>query len=64
MLNGYPTEYAGILSITNNYIIKKGIEQLKTAIENPDVLKNNFVNKDEVENLINKGIKMEGLENP
>ena len=56
--------YQGVLSITNNYIIKKGIEQLKTAIENPDVLKNNFVNKDEVENLINKGIKMEGLENP
>lgn len=56
--------YQGVLSITNNYIIKKGIEQLKIAIENPNVLRNNFVNKEEVENLINEGIKMEELENP
>jgi len=56
--------YQGVLSITNNYIIKKGIEQLKIAIENPVVLKNNFIKKSEVENLIKKGIKMEELENP
>lgn len=56
--------YQGVLSITNNYMIKKGIEQLKIATKNPDVLKNNFVNKDEVKNLINKGIRMEELENP
>lgn len=49
--------YQGVLSITGNYHLEKGVEQLKTAVEHPDVLKNNFVKKDDVENLINKGIK-------
>lgn len=56
--------YQGVLSITNKFNIKEGIKQLKIAMNYPDVLENNFVKKEEVEILLNKGIKMEKLENP
>ena len=48
-----------MLSITNDFLIKKGIEQLKIALKYPDVLKNNFVNSDEAEALLKKGISKE-----
>ena len=51
--------YQGVLSITNDYLIKKGIEQLKIALKYPDVLKNNFVNSDEAEVLLKKGMSKE-----
>lgn len=51
--------YQGVLSITNDFLIKKGIEQLKIALKYPDVLKNNFVNSDEAEVLLKKGISKE-----
>lgn len=46
--------YQGVLSITNDFLINKGVEQLKIAMKYPDVLKNNFVNLDEVEALLKK----------
>lgn len=61
----YPDEkaifsyYQGVLSITNDFLINKGVEQLKIAMKYPDVLKNNFVNLDEVEALLKKGISKE-----
>lgn len=51
--------YQGVLSITNDFLINKGVEQLKIAMKYPDVLKNNFVNLDEVEALLKKGISKE-----
>lgn len=51
--------YQGVLSITNGFLINKGVEQLKIAMKYPDVLKNNFVNLDEVEALLKKGISKE-----
>ena len=61
----YPDEkaifsyYQGVLSITNDFLINKGVEQLKIAMKYPDVLKNNFVNLEEVEALLKKGISKE-----
>lgn len=31
--------YQGVLSITNDFLINKGVEQLKIAMKYPDVLK-------------------------
>lgn len=53
--------YQGVLSITNDFLINKGVEQLKIAMKYPDVLKNNFVNLDEVEALLKKGISKENI---
>lgn len=50
--------YQGVLSIENNYIIKQGIEQMKFAINNPIILKNNFVDPEKAEKLLKKGISM------
>lgn len=50
--------YQGVLSIENNYIIKQGIEQMKFAINNPIILKNNFVDSEKAEKLLKKGISM------
>lgn len=63
----YPDEkaifsyYQGVLSIENNYLIKQGIEQMKFAISNPVILKNNFVDPEKAGELLEKGISM--LEN-
>lgn len=54
--------YQGVLSITNGFMVKKGVEQLKTAIKYPDVLANNFIEMDKARELLDKGIAMEGLE--
>ena len=53
--------YQGVLSIENNYLIKQGIEQMKFAISNPVILKNNFVEPEKAGELLEKGILM--LEN-
>lgn len=53
--------YQGVLSIENNYLIKQGIEQMKFAISNPVILKNNFVDPEKAGELLEKGILM--LEN-
>ena len=50
--------YQGVLSIENNYLIKQGIEQMKIAISNPVILKNNFVNPEKAGELLKKGISM------
>ena len=50
--------YQGVLSITNNYFIKQGVEQMRIAIGNPDILKNNFVDLKEADALLKKGISM------
>lgn len=53
--------YQGVLSIENNYLIKQGIKQMKFAIRNPDILKDNFVDPEKAGELLKKGISM--LEN-
>lgn len=53
--------YQGVLSIENNYLIKQGIEQMRFAISNPVILKNNFVDPEKAGELLEKGILM--LEN-
>lgn len=50
--------YQGVLSIENNYLIKQGIEQMKFAISNPVILKNNFVEPEKAGELLKKGISM------
>lgn len=55
--------YQGVLSITNKFRIKDGVEQLRTAIKHPDTLINNFVKTEEAEELLNKGMAMENPEN-
>lgn len=50
--------YQGVLSITNNYFIKQGVEQMRIAVGNPDILKNNFVDLEEADALLKKGISM------
>ena len=50
--------YQGVLSIENNYLIKQGIEQMKFAVSNPVILKNNFVDPEKAEELLKKGISM------
>lgn len=50
--------YQGVLSIENNYLIKQGIEQIKFAISNPFILKNNFVEPEKAGELLKKGISM------
>ncbi len=52
--------YQGVLSIENNYLIKQGIEQMKFAISNPVILKNNFVEPEKAGELLKKGISMLG----
>lgn len=52
--------YQGVLSIENNYLIKQGIEQMKFAISNPIILKNNFVDPEKAGELLKKGISMLG----
>lgn len=52
--------YQGVLSIENNYLIKQGIEQMKFAIRNPIILKNNFVDPEKAGELLKKGISMLG----
>ncbi|HIW86718.1 MAG TPA: hypothetical protein IAC47_00365 [Candidatus Onthomorpha intestinigallinarum] len=53
--------YQGVLSIENNYLIKQGIKQMKFAISNPVILKNNFVEPEKAGELLEKGISI--LEN-
>lgn len=55
--------YQGVLSITNKFRIKDGVEQLKIAIKHPDTLINNFVKTEEAEELLNKGMAMQNPEN-
>lgn len=55
--------YQGVLSITNKFRIKDGVEQLRTAIKHPDTLINNFVKTEEAEELLNKGMAMQNPEN-
>ena len=55
--------YQGVLAITNIFRIKDGVEQLKTAIKNPDILINNFIKPNEAEELLNKGLTIEKAEN-
>lgn len=55
--------YQGVLSITNKFRIKDGVEQLRIAIKHPDTLINNFVKTEEAEELLNKGMAMEISEN-
>ena len=55
--------YQGVLSITNKFRIKDGVEQLRTAIKHPDTLINNFVKTEDAEELLNKGMTMENPEN-
>lgn len=55
--------YQGVLSITNKFRIKEGVEQLRTAIKHPDTLINNFIKTEEAEELLNKGMAMQNLEN-
>lgn len=55
--------YQGVLSITNKFRIKDGVEQLRTAIKHPDTLINNFVKTEEAEELLNKGMAMENSGN-
>lgn len=52
--------YQGVLSIENNYLIKQGIEQMKFAISNPVILKNNFVEPEKAGELLEKGISILG----
>lgn len=52
--------YQGVLSIENNYLIKQGIEQMKFAISNPVILKNNFVDLEKAGELLKKGISILG----
>lgn len=52
--------YQGVLSIENNYLIKQGIEQMKFAISNPVILKNNFVEPEKAGELLKKGISILG----
>lgn len=51
--------YQGVLSIENNYLIKQGIKQMKFAIGNPVILKNNFVDPEKAGELLKKGISMQ-----
>ena len=51
--------YQGVLSIENNYLIKQGIEQMRFAISNPVILKNNFVDPEKAGELLKKGISMQ-----
>lgn len=51
--------YQGVLSITNDFCVKQGVEQLRTAIKYPDVLANNFIEIDKANELLNTGIAME-----
>ena len=53
--------YQGVLSITNDFCVKQGVEQLRTAIKYPDVLANNFIEIDKANELLNTGIAMEGF---
>lgn len=46
--------YQGVLSITNKFHIKQGVEQMKVAIRNPDILKNNFIDLEEADALLKK----------
>lgn len=55
--------YQGVLSITNKFRIKDGVEQLRIAIKHPDTLINNFVKTEDAEELLNKGMAMENSEN-
>lgn len=55
--------YQGVLSITNKFRIKDGVEQLRIAIKHPDTLINNFVKTEDAEELLNKGMTMEISEN-
>lgn len=55
--------YQGVLSITNKFRIKDGVEQLRIAIKHPDTLTNNFVKTEEAEELLNKGMAMQNPEN-
>ena len=55
--------YQGVLSITNKFSIKDGVEQLRIAIKHPDTLINNFVKTEDAEELLNKGMTMENPEN-
>ena len=55
--------YQGVLSITNKFRIKEGVEQLRIAIKHPDTLINNFVKTEEAEELLNKGMAMQISEN-
>lgn len=55
--------YQGVLSITNKFRIKDGVEQLKTAIKHPDILINNFIKPNEAEELLNNGLTIEKTEN-
>lgn len=55
--------YQGVLSITNKFRIKDGVEQLRTAIKHPDTLINNFVKTEDAEELLNKGMAMQNPEN-
>lgn len=55
--------YQGVLSITNKFRIKDGVEQLRIAIKHPDTLINNFVKTEDAEELLNKGMTMENPEN-
>lgn len=55
--------YQGVLSITNKFRIKDGVEQLRIAIKHPDTLINNFVKTEEAEELLNKGMAMQNPEN-
>ena len=52
--------YQGVLSIENNYLIKQGIEQMRFAISNPVILKNNFVDPEKAGELLKKGISILG----
>lgn len=54
--------YQGLMSITNKYCLSRGIEELKYAIRYPQILKNNFVEPNNAEALLNKGAAMEELE--
>lgn len=55
--------YQGVLSITNKFRIKDGVEQLRIAIKHPDTLINNFVKTEDAEELLNKGMAMENSGN-
>lgn len=52
--------YQGVLSIENNYLIKQGIEQMRFAISNPVILKNNVCDPEKAGELLKKGISILG----
>lgn len=55
--------YQGVLSTSNDFRIKEGIEQLKVAIKYPDILSNNFIEINEAKELLNQAVHMEHKDN-